>query len=233
MQRVIFTTAPVFPTYESFMNPTTIALVDDHKLLRAGLASLINSMDGFHVLFEADNGKDFINQAATMPKPDVVLLDITMPEMNGYQTASWIKENLDDTKVLTLSVTRDETAVIRMIRVGARGYLLKDSTPATFKAALTQVCEEGFYFNELVSPKLLYNAHSKKNDDLLPNITERELTFLQYACTELNHREIAKKMCISPRTVDSYRDALFAKLNITTRTGLVLYAIKTGLVVID
>ena len=214
------------------MDVTSIVLVDDHVLLRAGLAALINSIDGYRVLFQADNGRDFIRQVSLNAIPDIVLLDITMPEMNGYDTALWMKDNLPETKILVLSVMRDEASVIRMIRAGARGYLLKDSKPDVFKNAIDQLRDQGFYFNEMISPKLLYHLHTKKIDDLLPHFTERELIYLQFACTEMSHKEIAKKMFISPRTVDSYRDALFEKLNMSSRVGLVLYAIKSGLVII-
>jgi len=214
------------------MQTTYIALVDDHILLRAGLASLINSIDGFQVLFEADNGRDFIGQLKPKAAPDLVLLDITMPEMNGYETAAWIKVNLPHTKMLILSMMRDEAAVIRMIRMGAGGYLLKDSKPAVFREALLQMRDHGFFLNELVSPKLLYQLNSNRPDAQPPLFTDRELVYLRYACSEMSHKEIAKEMFISPRTVDSYRDALFEKLGVTTRVGLVLYAIKCGLVTV-
>lgn len=214
------------------MQPVYISLIDDHVLLRSGLAGLINSFDGFKVLFEADNGKDFIKQLKPGAAPDIVLLDITMPEMNGYETASWISMNLPDTKVLVLSMMGDEAAVIRMIRYGAKGYLLKDSKPAMFKEALLQVRDQGFYINDLVSPKLLYRLNTNKINEQMPVFTDRELVYLRHACSDMTHKEIAKEMYISPRTVDSYRDALYEKLGISSRVGLVLYAIKRGLVVI-
>jgi DNA-binding NarL/FixJ family response regulator len=209
---------------------TYLSLVDDHALLRSALASLINEFDGFQVLFEADHGKDFIRQLKAPAYPDIVLLDITMPEMNGYETALWIRANLPDTRVLVLSMMRDEAAVIRMLRYGARGYLLKDSRPEVFKTALRQVRDEGFYLNELVNPKLLYRLNSGSPEALLPHFTDRELAYLRLACSEKSHKDIAKDLVVSPRTVDSYRDSLFEKVGVNTRVGLVLFAIRNGLV---
>ena len=125
------------------------------SLLRNGLASLIRSFEGYSVLFEANNGKEFIQQLKTYPAPDIVLLDITMPEMNGIETAAWIKKNLPAAKILVLSVMDTDTVIISMLKDGARGYILKDSKPAVFKQALDNIRDTGFYMNELVSNKML------------------------------------------------------------------------------
>jgi DNA-binding NarL/FixJ family response regulator len=210
-----------------------IALVDDHVLLRTGLASLIGSFEGYHVLFEADHGKDFISQLTPKHPPDIVLLDITMPVMNGYETAEWIRENLPGTKVLVLSMMEHDAAIIRMLRLGAKGYILKDSKPAVFKEALNFVRDNGFYLNELVSSKMLhYINQSSDNDSIdgVPVLSDRELTFLRLACTEKTYKEIADDMCVSPRTVDGYRDSLFEKTGALSRVGLVLFAIRNGIV---
>lgn len=213
---------------------TKIALVDDHTLLRNGLAALVNSFEGYSVLFEASNGKDFIRQLDTFPSPDIVLLDITMPEMNGVETAEWIKKNLPDAKVLVLSVMDIDTIIISMLKRGARGYILKDSKPGVFKQALDSVRDTGFFMNELVSNKML-NYVTMKDDEqvqqvsLISDLSENELTFLQLVCTEMTYKEIAMKMELSPRTIDNYRDELLKKLKVQSRTGLVIFAIKYGL----
>lgn len=213
---------------------TKIALVDDHTLLRNGLAALVNSFEGYSVLFEASNGKDFIKQLESFPAPDIVLLDITMPEMNGVETAEWIKKNLPLAKVLVLSVMDIDTIIISMLKRGARGYILKDSKPSVFKQALDSVRDTGFYMNELVSNKML-NYVTMKDDDqmqhvsLISDLSENELTFLQLVCTEMTYKEIALKMELSPRTIDNYRDELLKKLKVQSRTGLVIFAIKYGL----
>jgi len=210
-----------------------IALTDDHVLLRNGLAELVKSQ-GHSVLFEADNGKDFISKLNEVALPDIVLLDINMPEMDGYETAQWIKTNHPDIKVLALSMYDNETSIIRMLKCGARGYILKDSEPAELRAAIEALMTKGFYYSDLVSGKLMH-AINKMDDDgdglksLVP-LSDRETDFLKYACTELTYKEIADKMYVSPRTIDGYRDALFEKLHVKTRVGLVMYSIKNGIV---
>ncbi len=211
---------------------TRIALVDDHSLLRGSLASLINSFEEYTVVFEADNGKEFIEQLKTQPSPDIVLLDITMPEMNGFETAAWIKKNMPLTKVLVLSMLDDETTIIAMLKEGARGYILKDSKPFVFRQALDDIRDKGFFMNDLVSNKMLnyVTTEDKKNyAGVISQLTEKETTFLRLACSEMTYKEIADKLGLSPRTVEGYRDELFKKLNVMSRVGLVMFAIKNGL----
>ena len=212
---------------------TQIALVDDHVLLRNGLASIVRSFDGYSVLMEADNGKEFIEQLKTCPAPDIVLLDINMPEMNGIETAVWIKKNLPTAKILVLSVMDTDTVIISMLKHGARVYILKDSKPAIFKQALDNIRDSGFFMNELVSNKMLnYVTNDEDNatkTHLISQLTENEITFLQLSCTEMTYKEIAEKMKVSPRTIDGYRDHLLKKLNVQSRVGLVIFAIKYGL----
>ena len=214
-------------------NITRIALVDDHVLLRNGLASLIQSFEGYTVLFQADNGKDFIQQLKSNPLPDIILLDITMPEMNGFETAAWIKQNAPSIKILVLSMMDNDEVVISMLKAGARGYILKDNKPAVFKQALDNIRDTGFFMNDLVSNKMLSyvkDEESKgKGMSAIALLTEKELAFLQYACSEMTYKDIAIAMQASPRTVDGYRDELFKKLNLQSRVGLVMFAIKNGL----
>lgn len=209
-----------------------IALVDDHVLLRNGLSGLIRDL-GHTVLFEADHGKELVQKIDPSSLPDILLLDINMPEMDGYETAKWMKQNHPNVKILALSMYDNEKAIINMLRSGAKGYILKDSDPAQLNSALHDLLQKGFYYSDLVSGKLIHaingideNGSSENN----PGISEREIEFLKYACTELTYKEIAEKMYLSPRTIDGYRDSLFEKLAIKTRVGLAMYAIKSGLV---
>jgi DNA-binding NarL/FixJ family response regulator len=210
---------------------TRVALVDDHVLLRNALASLLNSFEGYSVEFEANNGKHFIELLKDHPSPDIVLLDITMPEMNGIETATWMRANLPETKILVLSVMDTDAVIINMLKLGARGYILKDSKPAVFKQALDSIRDTGFFMNELLSNKMLtYVTESQgKETFLLSELTQNEITFLQLSCSEMTYKEIAQKMNVSPRTVDGYRDQLLKKLNVQSRIGLAIFAIRYGL----
>jgi two-component system invasion response regulator UvrY len=208
-------------------------LVDDHALLRNGLAGLVREL-GYDVLFEADNGKEFIEKLKKDNLPDIVLLDINMPQMDGYDTAAWIKRNHPEIRILALSMYDDENAIIRMLKNGAGGYILKDTEPAELKKAMDAVCSKGFYYSEMVTGRLIHTIHSMQEENspakAVSGLNERELEFLKLAATELTYKEIAEQMHLSHRTIDGYRDDLFEKLNIRSRVGLVLFAIKNGIV---
>ena len=208
-------------------NKIKVVLVDDHILLRNGLRGLIDSFNNCTVLYEANNGKDFINKLKAEQIPDIVLMDINMPEMDGYETTLWVKNNHPDIKVLALSMYDNENAIIRMLRAGVKGYILKDCDPSELEYAINSIMASGFYYTENVTGKLVSIVSKKDNDD---ELNEREITFLKLVCSELTYKEIADKMYKGVRTIDGYRDALFEKLNVKTRIGLVLYAIKNGIV---
>jgi two-component system, NarL family, invasion response regulator UvrY len=214
---------------------TSIALVDDHSLLRNGLAQLVESL-GHKVLFEADNGQHFQQQLNGNNHPDIVLMDINMQPMDGFETTQWLKENHPDIQVLALSMYDNEGSIIRMLKCGAKGYILKDSDPTELQTAINSVLTKGYYYSDLVSGKLIH-AINKIDDtgsdiNTITSLNEREIDFLKYTCTEFTYKEIAEKMFVSPRTIDGYRDDLFDKLKVKTRVGLVMYAIKNGVVIV-
>jgi len=204
-----------------------IAIVDDHTLFRSGLASLLSEFEEIKIVFEAKNGIELQDKIMSFPQLQLILMDINMPIMDGYTSTKWVKENHPQVQVLALSMFEDEKAVIGMLKAGASGYLLKESRPSDLLIAIKTTVEKGFYINDLVSGRLLA---SLQQHDIKPMITAKELIFLQYCCTELTYKEIAALMFVSPRTVDNYREALFVKLNIKSRTGLVVYGIKNGLI---
>lgn len=213
---------------------TTIALADDHTVMRNGLATLLKGL-GYAILFEADNGKDLITKINKDNLPDVALLDINMPVMDGYETAAWLKENFPEVKVVALSMYDDEAAIIRMLKNGAKGYVLKDSNIADVRTAIESVISKGYYQSDLVTGKLIHSinhldapAHSSIKE--LLKLNNKEIEFLKLACTEMSYKQIADKMFLSPRTVEGYRDTLFEKLGAKSRVGLVLFAIKNGIV---
>jgi len=201
----------------------SIAIVDDHTLFRNGVNALMSEFEELHVVFEADNGKMMQQMLSRHTLPQVILMDINMPEMDGYATTTWLKDNHPSIKVLALSMFEDDKAVINMIRCGASGYLLKESKPKELLEAIMTVVAKGVYINELVSGKLI---RTMSGADVSSELTAKEIEFLKLSCSELTYKEIAEKMFVSPRTVDNYRESLFAKLNLKSRTGLVLYAIQ-------
>ncbi|MFN5425287.1 MAG: response regulator [Bacteroidota bacterium] len=211
-----------------------IAVIDDHTLFRKGLISLINVFPQYQVMLEACNGKDFINQLDPNHLPEIVLMDISMPEMDGYATCDWLKNNYPQIKVLALSTMDAETAIIKMIRSGAKGYIVKDADLAELKLAFSELLTVGFFYNELVSRKVIHSLNRivDENDQIntIQKLSENELTFLRLSCSEKTYQEIAAEMFKSEKTIDGYRAELFKKLNVTSRVGMVMFAIKNGIV---
>ncbi len=212
------------------MSMLSVALVDDHVMLRTGLANLIEDINGYEVILQSDNGKDFTTKIATNNlSPDIVLLDVSMPHMDGFETAKWITTNLPLAKILVLSMFDDEKSIIKMIRNGAKGYILKDSEPQELEIALNDIVHKGYHYSDLVNGKLIHAVNkldSDLADETQSKLTSREMEFLKLSCSEMTYKEIANIMYLSVRTVEGYRDNLFIKLNLKTRVGLVLYAIK-------
>jgi DNA-binding NarL/FixJ family response regulator len=215
---------------------TKVAVVDDHQLVRTGLVQMVQALPGWVVTIEATNGKDFIDQTNLLSPPDIVLLDIRMPIMDGYETALWIRSHLPETRVLVVSMVSREPAVIRMLRLGIYGFITKDTNMAELHQALKRIQQKQFHVNELVGNRI-FHYFSDSTTEQLPDekndITDREFIFLRKCCSELTYRQIAKEMHVSPRTIDTYRDHLFEKLQVRTRVGLVIYALRTGLIEVD
>lgn len=221
------------------MESVKLAIVDDHKLFRDGITELINGFNEYNIIIEADNGADFIQQLPAKGVPDIVLLDINMKEMDGFQTAGWLKEHHPEVKILALSMYENENAIIRMLKAGARGYVLKDIRKNELRQAIASIVSKGYYYSETITGKLIHvvraldetgTDRSVKN---LMSISPREIEFLKFACTELTYKDIAEKMNLSSHTIDGYRDSLFEKLEVKTRVGLVLYAIRNKIVILD
>ncbi|MBS4064274.1 MAG: response regulator transcription factor [Chitinophagaceae bacterium] len=212
-----------------------IVLVDDHILLRNGLSVIIGGFDDFTILFEANHGQHFIEQLDPENLPDIVLLDVTMPVMNGFETAEWIFANHPSIKVMVLSMLGDERTIIKMLKMGALGYMTKDTDPKELNRALNELYFKGIYFNQLLCNNLVHsvrNGLEEPNDEyqILISLPEREKEFLKLLATDLTLKEIAAKMSLSPRTIDGYRDNLFEKVKVTNRVGLVLFALRNNLI---
>ncbi len=210
-------------------NPSvnTVVIVDDHLLFAESLERLIDSFTDYNVLFHAKNGVDLQQKLNHFERtPQVILLDINMPIMNGFETMEWLAENHPEIKVLALSMEDDEKVILKMLKAGANGYLLKDIHPEKLKVALNEVMQKGYYHSNKVAETLLHSLHPQKNIVVAHDLKENELTFIKLAATELTYKEIADRMGLSPKTIDGYRNDLFKKLNVKNRVGLVIYAMK-------
>jgi DNA-binding NarL/FixJ family response regulator len=210
----------------------TVSIVDDHRLFRNGIAELIAHFDEYKVISQSGNGKEFIESVQLGVVPEMVILDIQMPEMDGEETAKWIKQNQPHVKILALTMHDDERNILRMIKAGARGYVLKNAEPDELKLALDQIWARGFYHSDLVSDTLRRNFVGVDSEVSVSQLTlhEKEREFLQLICTELTYKEIAELLNISTRTVDGYREILFEKFQAKSRVGLVIFAVKNDLV---
>ncbi|RDC62870.1 response regulator transcription factor [Adhaeribacter pallidiroseus] len=203
---------------------TKVVLVDDHKLFRKGMVELINGFSRYTVLWEAENGRDFIQKLVQQPLPDIVLLDVSMPIMDGYQTARWLEQYHPEVKVLALSMHDDDETILEMLHAGVNGYVLKNAEPAEVKAALRAMEQQGSYYTTRVREILARGIFQPK--PILVELTPREIEFLKLACTELPYKSFAPLLKVNPRTVEDCRDRLFKKLEVVSRVGLVIYAIK-------
>ena len=212
-----------------------VALVDDHQLFRKGIAELINSFANYFILFEASSGLELQEKISPTNLPDIIIMDVNMPGMDGFQTMSWLNNHYNNIPVLTLSMLDDEETIVRMLKHGVKGYLLKDAHPNELHEAMDTLINKGFYYTDLVTGRLIHSiCNDKENHDNSKShkLSEKEINFLKLCCSELSYKEIADKLFISPRTADGYRDKLFEKLDIKSRVGLVLFAVKNGFVTI-
>ncbi|AFL82024.1 response regulator containing a CheY-like receiver domain and an HTH DNA-binding domain [Aequorivita sublithincola DSM 14238] len=208
----------------------TVAIVDDHALFAGSLEKLINTFSDFNVLFLARNGKELKERIKVGEAvPDIILLDINMPIMNGFETADWLSKNYPKIKILALSMEDDEHTVLKIVRKGAKGYLLKDIHPEILNTALKEVVDKGYYHSEKVSEVLLHAMGPDEERELL-QFKDNEMTFIELACSEMTYKEIADIMHLSPKTIDGYRQDLFKRLKIKNRVGLVIFALKKNLI---
>jgi two-component system, NarL family, invasion response regulator UvrY len=212
-----------------------LGIVDDHKLFRKGMITLIDlAYPKCEILFEADNGLDLQNKLLKKNLPEIIIMDVNMPGMDGFASAQWLKENYPEIKVLVVSMVEKEETIVRMLKLGVKGYLSKDVEPQELGEALRSIMNRGFYYTDYLTGKLVMSIQSdgtgKQKINILPQINDREKLFLELACSELTYNEIADKMFLSPKTIDGYRNSLFEKLNVKSRVGLALYAVRHGMV---
>lgn len=211
-------------------------MVDDHTLFRKGLINLIEMIrNDCEIVFEADNGADLQRKLTKENEPDIILMDINMPLMNGFVSAQWLGEKFPLIKILVVSMIENEESVVRMLKLGVKGYLSKDVEPKALGEALEAIMNKGFYYTDFISGKLVHSLQNENHTEVkgwetIRSLNNREQEFLKLACSELTYNEIAARMFLSPKTIDGYRNSLFEKLNVKSRVGLVIYAIRNELV---
>ncbi|MBN9295919.1 MAG: response regulator transcription factor [Filimonas sp.] len=209
-----------------------LAIADDHTLLRKALVNLINTFPDCEVTIETANGRELLEiMAQQQVLPHVAILDINMPELNGHATATAIATLYPSVQLLALSMMTDEVSILKMLHAGAKGYLLKECNPEELKNGIAHAARGEYFINELMNTQLNKSVPKAISEDGA-SLSEREKEFLKWSATDLTYKEIADKMFVSPRTIDSYRDTLFEKLQIKSRVGLAIYAIKQGWVTI-
>lgn len=226
------------------MPVVSLGIVDDHILMRFALGNFIEGQNEcridkhrYEVTFQADNGWDMIRKLKESEPPEILLLDINMPEMNGYDAAVWLTRNRPAVKILALSMDDSASAIVRMLKNGAKGYLHKDAPIEELMDGLDSITTKGYYYSEFVARKLVeavgYMQDPQQMESSCWDFNEREIEFLRWCATEWSYKEIADRMYLSPRTIDGYRDSLFEKLKVRTRVGLVMYAVKSGIVTLN
>ncbi|MDN3548943.1 response regulator transcription factor [Mucilaginibacter aquaedulcis] len=203
-----------------------VGIVDDHQLFLRSLSLMLNSSRNYKVVIEATNGQHLKDKIYAIPElPDIMLIDVSMPVMDGQSTAAWMNRDFPSIKLVALSMNDKDIFVINMIKAGCCAYLLKDISPKDFETALDDVSTKGFHNSDVCNARRLM-----KYEEGVVKLTENEKKFLQYACTDMTYKEIANLMFLSERTIDGYRASIFQKLNVETRVGMAMEAVRRELV---
>lgn len=215
----------------------TISVTDDHTLFRKGLISLIQSLgSNYKIVLEAANGNDFIEQIQKSTQlPQIAIMDINMPGKNGFETVIWLNENHPGIKVLVVSMIEKEETIVRMLKMGVKGYLSKDVEPQDLQIAIDSILKKGFYYTDFITGRLMHSLQQDSVKDIVPKlpieeVTSKEKEILKLFCSEMSYKEIGHALELSTRTVETHKDNLCKKLNATSRIGLVIYAIKNGII---
>jgi DNA-binding NarL/FixJ family response regulator len=215
------------------MSTIRVAIADDHKIFRKGVTLSLRPYTNIKFVLEAENGDELLN-GLTEAQPDVVLMDLRMPGKDGIETTKTISKQFPGIKVLVLSMYEDERFVFHMMENGANGYLLKNSEPQEIRRAIMDVFEKGYYLNNYVNRILLKRSHARNKT--IPNLnseitlTDKEKDVLRFICMEFTAQEIAQKMEISARTVESIKDRLMERFGSKNTAGLVFFAVKNNLI---
>jgi DNA-binding NarL/FixJ family response regulator len=214
------------------MKKIKIAIADDYKIFREGLKVSLSQDDNLHFLLEAENGEDLLKEIESR-QPDVIIMDLKMPIMDGMEATQLVRKKYPEIKVLVVSMYEDDKFIIHLMEIGANGYLLKNAEPDEIRKAIYAVHENGYYFNDLVNKALLKKLVLKNNIKPSFNenvdLTEREMEVLKLICKEKTAVEIGKEIFLSPRSVEGIRQRLIEKIGVRNTAGVVMFAVKNGL----
>lgn len=214
--------------------PIPIALVDDHNLFRTVLAEMLAGTPQYEVVVEAEHGGEYLRAVKNGAEVAVAVVDLHMPIMDGYATIAWIRENTPGTRAIALTFELGDDAMARALRAGACGFLRKNIGKREFLDALNQVATVGHYHSpsELEDAAALKKEHARRKSEALAHLTEREVEFIRLACDEqeLTHEQIAERMGVHRRTADGFREAVYEKCRVKSKSGMVVFAYKWGIV---
>ncbi len=216
------------------MSNIKILLADDHQIVLDGLNSLLSSIPDFEIIGAVNNGKEAVDFIATNQKPDIVLMDIDMPVMNGINAAREIKKNFEGIRILTLSMHNEKGVIQTLMDAGADGYILKNSSKEELEKGIRTICKGETFFSTDVTMSLLNQSSEITQEKELPqeikDLTEREIEILKLVAEGYSNKEIGERLFISHRTVDTHRTNLMKKMNVHNVAGLIRFALKSGLV---
>lgn len=211
------------------MENLSVIIIDDHQLFREGLKLLLSNIPGVGEIKEASNGKEFLSLLTERNIPDIVFMDIDMPELNGIDASREAISKYSDLKIIALSMYSDEDYYTQMIEAGAKGFILKNSGIQDVEAALQHVVEGKNYFSQEILDSLLKSLNRKQQRSKRSELSEREEEVLYLICKGMSNQEIAEKLFISKRTVDKHRENLLSKTRSNNTAGLVMFAIRNGI----
>lgn len=220
-----------FEVKNNSSNAIKIGLVDDNTLIRMAMCAMLDSFENCKTCLQASNCFELISELTKGSIPDIILVDLNLPEMDGYETAKWLKSNIPEIPIIIISNNDSEFIVMHFLRLGVKAFLKKNIYPSELRSAILAVKENGYYYPSHITTKLvkiidsnIKELHSSQKYFL----NEKEIKFLRLASTEFTYKEIARYMNLSPKTIDKLRDNLFDRFAIKSRVGLVMYALKSG-----
>ncbi|TWV99515.1 response regulator transcription factor [Chitinophaga pinensis] len=217
------------------VNNIKVAIADDHKIFRSGVINTLTPYENITVVFEAEDGAHLL-EIMEEQQPDVILMDLKMPNMDGIEATKKVREKYANVKVIVLTMYEDDNFIVHLIENGANAYLLKNAEPDEIYEAICTTYEKGFYFNENVNLALLKKVMHKNKQHFKPTfrnevqLTDRELEVLRLICNEYTTQEISKEIFLSPRTVEGLRQKLLEKTGAKNIVGLVMHAFRNGII---